>query len=195
MPVEGVPAGPVATAAPRATGFDLERWAEDVARLARDVERAFEAVHGFAPDGHRVCRAGPQEAAGLTARLRAAGAHPSAVAFWSRLAVVELPDLHNGLWLDDTDLVPRDEATRLTGAVEDVVTGLGSDGGGAYYAVSTTTGCVYHLVSVVPEPDGSLDVGDRCHAVAAPDLWTFLADRRTELAAAAEFTAAHTKAG
>ncbi|MER7759173.1 hypothetical protein [Streptomyces sp. NPDC097619] len=180
------------TAVDPGSGFDLEQWAEDVARLAGVVDRGFEAVHGFAPDGHRMVPAGPEEAAGMTARLREAGAHPSAEAFWSRFSAVELPDLDNGLWLGDADLVPRDRPTRLTGAVQDVVTGLGTDGGGAHYALSATTGRVYHLVAVVPEPDGSLEVADRCHSVAAPHLWHFLADRLAALAEAAAFVAART---
>ncbi|GGP76111.1 hypothetical protein [Streptomyces melanogenes] len=172
---------------------DLEQWGADMRRLVRLFQDGFQAVHGFEPDEHLVRTATAQEAAEASVLLAEAGAHRTLLAYYARMSAVELPDLENGIWIEDvpTLLHDRDHPTRLKGAVEDTVTGFATDGGGGHYAVSATTGSVYHmtagaLYTDATYPDGLSDVAEAGFSIAAPDLWTFLDQLRTELGEAVD---------
>ncbi|MFF0291791.1 hypothetical protein [Streptomyces sp. NPDC005262] len=110
--------------------------------------------------------------------------------YYSHLGSVELPDLDTGIWIDDaSSLTAQVKAgnypNRLTGAVDDMVSVFATDGGGAMYALSHTTGCVYHLIA------GALigstyDLDETGYRIAAKDLWDFLEQLHAHLAAALE---------
>lgn len=158
--------------------FDLDQWGAEMDRLAQIFQNGFAAVHGFEP-GEHVVRSATETAA------LPDGTHDTLVAYYSRMGAVELPDLGNGLWIEDVPtLLSTDHPVRLIGAVDDTVTGFATDGGGGHYAVSDTTGCVYHLFAGALHEDGLYDVSEAGHSVVAPDLWTFLDGLRTNLAEA-----------
>ncbi|MFI1100794.1 hypothetical protein [Streptomyces melanogenes] len=187
-------------------GLDLEQWGADMSRLVRLFQDGFQAVHGFGPAEHVVHTATAQEAAEASVLLAEAGAHGTLLAYYARMSAVELPDLDNGIWIEDvpTLLYGRDHPTLLKGAIEDTVTGFATDGGGGHYTVSATTGSVYHMTAGALStdatyPDGLYDVQEAGFSVAAPDLWSFLGQLRTELGEAvdiqASWAARHPRSG
>jgi hypothetical protein len=191
---------------PEKPALDLEQWGADMSRLVRLFQDGFQAVHGFAPAEHVVHTATAQEAAEAAVLLAEAGAHGTLLTYYAHMGAVELPDFENGIWIEDvrTLLHDRDHPTRLKGAVEDTVTGFATDGGGGHYAVSATTGRVYHmtagaLYTDATYPDGLYDVDEAGFSVAAPDLWAFLGQLRTELGEAVDiqgsWAARHPRSG
>ncbi|WHM40884.1 hypothetical protein [Streptomyces sp. BPTC-684] len=134
--------------------------------------------------------------------LAEAGAHRTLLAYYARMSTAELPDLANGIWIEDapTLLHSKNHPTRLQGTIKDTVTGFATDGGGGHYAVSTTTGNICHMTAGTlhtdaTHPDGLHDAEETSPSNAAPDLWTFLDQLRTKLGEAvgiqASWTARH----
>ncbi|MFD7942465.1 hypothetical protein [Streptomyces sp. NPDC059744] len=125
-----------------------------------------------------------------TVALARQGVADPLLEYYSHLSSVELPDLGAGIWIDDaSSLTAQVEAgnypNRLTGAVDDMVSVFATDGGGAMYALSRTTGRVYHLTA------GALigstyDLDETGYRIAAEDLWDFLEQLHARLAAALE---------
>lgn len=110
--------------------------------------------------------------------------------YYSLLGSVELPDLDNGIWIDDassrTAQVHADNyPNRLAGAVDDMLSVFATDGGGGMYALSHTTGCVYHLAAGA-STGSSYELDETGYGIAAEDLWGFLAQLKACLTAAVE---------
>ncbi|WP_371647000.1 hypothetical protein [Streptomyces mirabilis] len=96
-----------------------------------------------------------------------------------------LPDLGNGIWIDDAASVAEGitagyRPTELDGALKDSVVVFATDGGGAMFAVSATSGRVYRL-SLGSLSGSVYEVGDVGWAVVGEDLWTFLDRLRNDL--------------
>ncbi|MFJ3274600.1 hypothetical protein [Streptomyces sp. NPDC086776] len=158
--------------------------------LAAEFVSGFEAVHGYPPGEHIVCRVPVGEGPGVVEALARQGVAGPLLEYYSHLGSVELPDLGTGIWIDDvSSLTAQVEAgnypNRLTGAVDDTVSVFATDGGGGMYALSHTTGDVYHLTA------GALtgscyDLDETGYSTAAEDLWSFLDQLHARLATAVE---------
>lgn len=115
--------------------------------------------------------------------------------YYAQLGPVDLPDLGNGIWIDDAaSVLGQAEAgnypRRLTGTVDDEVTVFATDGGGGMYAVSHSTGCIYRLAH------GALlasvyQVDQAGYSPTAPSLRAFLAQLRSSLTEAVEVQREH----
>ncbi|MGW8955597.1 hypothetical protein [Streptomyces sp. NPDC055709] len=178
---------------PRSGGVhlvDMRKWHEDMELLAAEFMAGFEAVHGYPPGEHTVCRVPAEEGPVFAEALAEQGLPGPLLEYYVHLGPVELPDLDNGTWIDDaTSLIAKLEAgnypNRLTGAVDDTVSVFATDGGGGMYALSHTTGCVYHITA------GALigstyDLDETGYRIDAEDLWGFLEQLHARLAAALE---------
>ncbi|MFD4116622.1 hypothetical protein ACFWSJ_24575 [Streptomyces niveus] len=129
-----------------------------------------------------------------------AGAAEALQEYYAQLGSVVLPDLGSGIWIDDaSSVVSQVEAgiypKKLAGVVHDTVTVFGTDGGGGMYAVSHTSGGIYHLtLGALTNDSYDLDVdGYRCTATS---LRGFLGQLRTDLAGAVlAQQAAHSRRG
>ncbi|MFF7266488.1 hypothetical protein ACFZCL_40370 [Streptomyces sp. NPDC008159] len=177
----------------------MRQWGEEMARLADAFSAGFEAVQGYPPGEHEVRLVSAEEGEAAVALLGHAGAAEALLEYYAQLGPVVLPDLGNGVWIDDaSSVVSQREAgnypNQLTGAVDDTVTVFGTDGGGGMYAVSHTTGGVYHLTlgaltgdSYYLDPDG--------YRHAAMDLKAFLEQLRTDLTEALRAQRAAVAAG
>ncbi|WP_425248151.1 hypothetical protein [Streptomyces sp. NEAU-NA10] len=178
----------------------LREWGEEMTRLADAFSASFEAAQGYPPGEHKACLASAEEGEAAVALLVHAGAAGALLEYYAQLGPVVLPDLGNGIWIDDaSSLVSQTEAgnypNRLTGAIDDTVTVFGTDGGGGMYAVSHTSGGAYHLTLGALTGDSyHLDPGGyRC---AATDLRDFLEQLRTDLTEAVlAQRAAHSRRG
>ncbi|MFI9549780.1 hypothetical protein ACIHAR_38750 [Streptomyces sp. NPDC052016] len=179
----------------------LREWGEEMTRLADAFATGFEAAHGYSPGKHEVHLASAEEGKAAVALLGQAGAAEALLEYYAQLGPVVLPDLGNGIWIDNaSSLVSQRESrnypSRLTGgATSDTVTVFGTDGGGGMYAVSHTSGGVYHLTLGALTGDSyHLDPGGyRC---AAMDLSGFLEQLRTDLTEAVLAQhAAHSRRG
>ncbi|MCZ7456090.1 hypothetical protein [Streptomyces sp. WMMC940] len=121
-------------------------------RLATEFVSGFEAVHGYPPDEHTVCLAPAGEGAVLREALARQGVAGPLLEYYGHLGAVELPDLDNGIWIDDgpsfiAQIETGNYPNRLTSAVDDTVSVFATDGGGGMYALSHTTGRIYHLTA------------------------------------------------
>ncbi|MFV5997735.1 hypothetical protein ACNPQM_36455 [Streptomyces sp. NPDC056231] len=110
--------------------------------------------------------------------------------YYGHLGAVELPDLDNGIWIDDaSSFAAQVEAgnypNRLTGAVDDAVSVFATDGGGGMYALSHTTGCVYHLTAGA-HTDNCYDLDETGYRITAESLWHFLEQLHARLATAVD---------
>ncbi|SPF07279.1 hypothetical protein [Streptomyces sp. MA5143a] len=178
----------------------VRQWGEEMARLAEAFSAGFEAVRGYPPGGHEVRLVSAEEGEAAVALLGHAGAAEALLEYYAQLGPVVLPDLGNGVWINDaSSVVSQREAgnypNRLTGAVDDAVTVFGTDGGGGLYAVSHTTGGVYHLALGVLTGDSyHLDPGGYRRVAMA--LRVFLEQLRTDLTEAVlAQRAAHSRYG
>ncbi|MFF1847696.1 hypothetical protein ACFVW9_39265 [Streptomyces sp. NPDC058217] len=170
--------------------MDLRDWGMEMARLAEEFTVGFEAVHGYPSGAHTVCTVPAAGGAVSAAALVCRGVAGPLLEYYSHLGSVELPDLGTGIWVDDvSSLTAQVEAgnypNRLTGAVDDTVSVFATDGGGGMYALSHTTGYVYHLTA------GALtgncyDLDETGYSTAAEDLWSFLDQLHARLTAAVE---------
>ncbi|MDX2733599.1 hypothetical protein [Streptomyces sp. PA03-2a] len=178
---------------PRSDGVhlvDLRKWYEDMDLLADEFVSGFEAVHGYPPGEHTVCRVPAGEGPGLVEALARQGVAGPLLEYYGHLGAVELPDLGNGIWIDDASFLIAQVATgnypnRLTGAIDDTVSVFATDGGGGMYALSHASGCVYHLTA------GSLtgnifELEESGCSIAAEDLGSFLGQMHASLTAAVD---------
>ncbi|WP_351234419.1 hypothetical protein [Streptomyces sp. NPDC002133] len=157
--------------------------------LAAEFMSGFEAVHGYPPGEHTVCR-GTEEGPVLAEALARQGVARPLLEYYGHLGAMELPALDNGIWIDDAaSLIAKVEAgnypNRLTGAVDDTVSVFATDGGGGMYALSHTTGCVYHITAGALV-GSTYDLDESGYRIAAEDLWSFLEQLHARLAAAVE---------
>ncbi|MGW1552864.1 hypothetical protein [Streptomyces sp. NPDC002346] len=170
--------------------MDLRDWGMKMARLAEEFVAGFEAVHAYPPGAHTVCTvpaAGGVVSATALARQGVAG---PLLEYYSHLGSVALPDLGTGIWIDDVSSLTAQAETgnypnRLTGAVDDTVSVFATDGGGAMYALSHTTGCVYHLTAGALT-GSTFELEKTGYSTAAEDLWSFLDQLHAHLATAVE---------
>ncbi|MFF2519529.1 hypothetical protein [Streptomyces sp. NPDC058086] len=163
----------------------LREWGEDMARLANAFSAGFQAAQGYPPGEHEVRLVSAEEGAAAVALLVHAGAAEVLREYYAQLGSVVLPDLGRGIWIDDaSSLLSQTEAgnypKKLAGAVHDTVTVFGTDGGGGMYAVSHTSGAIYHLtLGALTGNSYDLDAGGyRCTATGLRD---FLEQLRTDL--------------
>jgi len=167
---------------------DLNEWAMGMARLADEFVSGFEVVHGYRPGEHTVCPVPPGEGAVSAAALARQGVAGPLLEYYSHLGSVELPDLDNGIWIDDaSSLTAQVKAgnypNRLTCSVDDTVSVFATDGGGGMYALSHTTGSVYHLTAGALAGN-TYGLGESGYCIATEDLWCFLEQLHVRLAEA-----------
>ncbi|NMI58870.1 MULTISPECIES: hypothetical protein [unclassified Streptomyces] len=166
-------------------GPDWVGWGREMRKLAEVFESGFERVHGFSPGEHEVELVSPEDGAEAVGGLAEIGVEGNLLAFYAELGAVTLPDLGNGIWIDDAASVTEGitagyRPTELDGALKDSVVVFATDGGGAMFAVSATSGRVYRL-SLGALAGSVYEVGDVGWAVVGEDLWTFLDRLRNDL--------------
>ncbi|MET8956280.1 hypothetical protein [Streptomyces sp. NPDC004533] len=166
----------------------LREWGEDMARLANAFSAGFQAAQGYPPGEHEVRLISAEEGAAAVSLLVHAGAAEALHEYYAQLGSVVLPDLGSGIWIDDaSSLVSQAKAgnypKKLAGAIHDTVTVFGTDGGGGMYAVSHTSGGIYHLTLGALTGD-SYDLDADGYRCTATDLRGFLEQLRTDLAGA-----------
>ena len=167
-------------------GLDLREWREGMALLVEEFVAGFQAVSGYPPGDHRVCLVSAREGAAAVAALGRGGVAGSLLEFYAQLGSVCLPDLEAGIWIDDAaSLISQVEAGNyprlLAGAVDDGVSVFATDGGGGMYAVSHSSGCVYHL-TLGALTGSTYDVEEAGYTVTATSLTAFLHRLRDRLA-------------
>ncbi|MEU0398238.1 hypothetical protein ABZ208_36905 [Streptomyces sp. NPDC006208] len=169
---------------------DLRKWRQGMELLAAEFMSGFEAVHGYPPGEHTVGLVLAGESAAAAEALAGRGLPGPLLEYYGHLGSVALPDLDNGIWIDDAaSLAAQVEAgncpNRLTGAVDGMVSVFATDGGGGMYALSHTTGCVYHLTAGALV-GSTYDLDETGYRIAAEDLWSFLEHLHARLTAAVE---------
>lgn len=169
---------------------DLRKWRQGMELLVREFMSGFEAVHGYPPGEHTVGLVLAGESTAAAEALADQGLPGPLLEYYGHLGPVVLPDLGNGIWIDDAaslaaQVEAGDHPTRLTGTVDDMVSVFATDGGGGMYALSHTTGCVYHLTAGALAGN-TYDVGEAGYCIAAEDLWSFLEQLHARLTAAVE---------
>ncbi|WP_338596897.1 hypothetical protein [Saccharopolyspora sp. SCSIO 74807] len=114
-----------------------------------ELMRGFEGIFGYPPDDNVVTRAEAGGESEAIAELSSMGASSDLLEFYSEVHEVSLPDVQNGLFIESATAVvdgAKDgQPTRVTGAVEDSVIVIGSDGGGGLFALSRSDGKIYLL--------------------------------------------------
>ncbi|MEU2166045.1 hypothetical protein [Streptomyces sp. NPDC019208] len=178
---------------PRSDGvrlIDWRKWRQGVELLVGEFVSGFEAVHGYPPGEHSVGLVPAGESAAVAEASAGRGLPGPLLAYYGHLGAVALPDLDDGIWIDDAaSLAAQVEAgnypNRLTGAVDDGVSVFATDGGGGMYALSHTTGCVYHLTAGALV-GSTYDLDEAGYRIAAVDLWSFLEQLHARLTAAVE---------
>lgn len=169
---------------------DLRKWQRSLELLVVEFVSGFEAVHGYPPGDHAVSLVPAGESAAVAEVLARRGVAGPLLEYYGHLGAVRLPDLDNGIWIDDaSSLIAQVEAgnypNRLTGAIDDMVSVFATDGGGDMYALSHTTGCVYHLTAGALV-GSTYDLDEAGYRIAAEDLWSFLEQLHARLTAAVE---------
>ncbi|MEV4446537.1 hypothetical protein [Streptomyces mirabilis] len=167
---------------------DWGSWGREMQRLAQEFMSGFERIHGFSPGEHEVVRVSPAQGAEAVRILTEAGIECALLDYYAELGEVTLPDLENGIWIDDAASVVEgikagNYPTQVEGALQDSVTVFATDGGGAMFAVSATSGHVYRL-SLGALAGSTYDVADTGWSVAADNLWSFMDRLRRDLAEA-----------
>lgn len=126
----------------------LSDWVEEMSELLDELLGGFEDRFGYPPDDNVVTRAEPGECAALEVLASVVDSH-DLLEFYSHVKEISLPDVQNGLFVDSAEVVVDGandgQPTRVTGAVEDSIIVIGSDGGGRRFAWSYSTGNVVRL--------------------------------------------------
>ncbi|MFD5369960.1 hypothetical protein [Streptomyces sp. NPDC127103] len=180
------------------SAFNLREWGEEMAPLAVAFADGFEEEHSYSPGEYSVETVTAQDGSRAVALLAGQGVTGALLEYYATLGIVELPDLHIGIWIADAERVAEGilagALMPVTGAVDDTVTVFATDGGGNLYAVSPSTGSVCHIIGGAWDGT-SLDVSETGYRVVARDLWAFLDQLRQDLRQAlAERPALKTKA-
>lgn len=154
--------------------------------LAGEFMAGLHAVSGYPPEDHTVCLISAEEGAAAVATLGRGGVAGSLLKFYAQLGSVCLPDLEAGIWIDDAaSLIRQVEAGNyprlLAAAVDDGVSVFATDGGGGMYAVSHSSGYVYHL-TLGALTGSTYDVDEAGYTITAPSLTVFLHQLRDRLA-------------
>ena len=114
-----------------------------------ELMRGFEDTFGYPPDDNVVTRAEEGAERESIAELSSMGASSDLLEFYSEVQEVSLPDVQNGLFIESATTVvdgaEDGQPTRITGAIEDSVIVIGSDGGGGLFALSGSDGKIYLL--------------------------------------------------
>ncbi|MEU2264477.1 hypothetical protein ABZ557_30370 [Streptomyces sp. NPDC019645] len=158
--------------------------------LVSEFMSGFEAVHGYPPGEHTVGLVPAGESTAAAEASAGRGLPGPLLDYYGHLGAVALPDLDNGIWIDDAaslaaQVEAGDHPTRLTGTVDDTVSVFATDGGGGMYALSHTTGSVYHLTAGALV-GSTYDLDEAGYRIAAEDLWSFLEQLHARLTSAVE---------
>ncbi|WP_328884794.1 hypothetical protein [Streptomyces sp. NBC_00316] len=191
----------VALPDPRSDGVHLaglRKWYEDMELLGVEFVSDFEAVHGYLPGEHTVCRVPAGEGPVLVEVLARQGVAGPLLEYYGHLGGAELPHLGNGIWIDDASSLIAQVAAgnypnRLTGVVDDTVSVFATDGGGAMYALGHTSGYVYHLTAGALT-GSTFELEESGCSIAAEDLGSFLGQLHASLTAAVDAQHAALKA-
>ncbi|NUU25879.1 MAG: hypothetical protein HOV68_30895 [Streptomycetaceae bacterium] len=156
-------------------------WAAEVAQLAAELTRGFEATHGFEP-GDNYVRLADRQARPST--VRAGAFLPVTLAdFYGVVAEASLPDVHYGFFVDPVETVLAGAGTvhptKAVGAVEGYIVVFGTSGGGDLIAM-TADGRVY-MMSGALGPASVLDVDEADIRATFRDLAEFLASLKAQL--------------
>ncbi|MEU8134981.1 hypothetical protein [Streptodolium elevatio] len=156
-------------------------WAAEMAQLAAEFTRGFEATHGFEP-GDNYVRLADRQARPST--VCGGALLPVSLAdFYSVVGEVGLPDVHYGFFVESVESVLAGAGTvhptKAARAVEGDIVVFGTNGGGDLIAM-TTDGRVY-MMSGASGPWPVLDVDEADIRAAFSDLAEFLAFLRTHL--------------
>ncbi|WTW93716.1 SMI1/KNR4 family protein [Streptomycetaceae bacterium NBC_01309] len=156
-------------------------WAEEMAQLAAEFTRDFEARHGFEPGDNYVRLVDRQARPSI---VQAGAPLPESLAeFYGVVAEVGLPDVHYGFFVESVESVLAGAGTvhpaKAVGAVEGDIVVFGTNGGGDLIAM-TTDERVY-MMSGASGPWPVLDVDEADIRAAFRNLTEFLAFLRTHL--------------
>lgn len=149
---------------------DLPSWARRMSAEVRRLLDGFEERFGYEPDTNEI---------GLTTDDRGVGTSdlpPQVRAFFQSIDEVSLPDVWNGYFLGPADLVIRcfndnDPGAVVVNSEEHRAMSIGSDGGGAYFAIDLDAGGAMLRVSEATVKAGALRGNVQ---QVAPDFDTFL---------------------
>lgn len=168
-------------------------WATEMARLAAEFTRTFEATHGFEPGDNYVRLADPQ-ARPSTANARDLLPEPLAD-FYGVVTEVCLPDVHYGFFVESVQSVLADAGTvyptKAVGAVAGDIVVFGTNGGGDLIAM-TADGRVY-VMRGASDRASVLDVDEAGVRAAFRDLGEFLAFLGSHLRDAVAESARHAR--
>ena len=128
------------------SGESLNRWREDMSRLADAVMQTFESTFGYPPGDHIVVEADAETGQHAVRELTAAGIGGDLLDFYAKVVQVSFPDVENGFFIHSVEnIVEGGHPTKLTGAANDEITVFGSDGGGGLFALNAAGDKVYRL--------------------------------------------------
>ncbi|GGL00962.1 hypothetical protein GCM10010094_72080 [Streptomyces flaveus] len=156
----------------------LDEWLKRMEALTSAFIEGFQLAFGYPPGENYVVSVSGASGAGVKEFVGVGGVPEDLVAFYRRVGKVSLPDVGSGFFVHSVGQtvagVCGDLPTRIVGAREDSVVVFGSDGGGAFFALSATDGATVYRLPPSGVEGGVYTEGALPCEVVASDLAGFL---------------------